>query len=426
MLGDLFDAFFKHLGWHRIGRLGLLSLLVFGALGPITLISLSGCDLPGTKPPTATSPEDAESEGEESEESEDAEAEEGEGEEEGESPKKPVVPTPPRLTHVKYTHPEDFHPTRLSWTTPDGFILQGDLYSPHGEVQALIAPVPSEVPAPEGEEEADAEDAEAPEEEAEAPAKAKTPPPRPVPRFRYPLVVLTHRLSSSGKRVKFLVPSLVKAGYAVLVLDVRGHGMSEGLAYGGMKSWRVFDALDWRQLTKDLKQVEQYFAHPELDPTQFPLEVRPSTVAVVAEGISANACLVNAAEQDVHLKAVISLGATLESKKISPILAVMNSHVPILYMASQSEEMSYADTQKLFRITESAKALSLFTDEGPGVELLRNDAKAQQTALAWVKRYMPPAPVEPAFTQALKDASAVWEKQEKLNNKEQTKRKASK
>jgi pimeloyl-ACP methyl ester carboxylesterase len=220
--------------------------------------------------------------------------------------------------------------------------------------------------------------------------------------------VLTHRLSSSGKRVKFLVPAFVKAGYAVLVLDVRGHGISEGLAYGGMKSWRVFNALDWKQLTKDLKQVEQYFRHPELDLAKFPLEVRPKNVAVIAEGLSANACLVNAAEQDVHLNAVISIGATLESKKISPILAVMNSHVPILYMASESEEMSYADTQKLFRITESAKALSLFADEGPGVELLRNDVKAQQTAMAWVKRYMPPAEVEPAFKQALNKAERAW------------------
>jgi pimeloyl-ACP methyl ester carboxylesterase len=222
--------------------------------------------------------------------------------------------------------------------------------------------------------------------------------------------VLTHRLSSSGKRVKFLVPAFVKAGYAVLVLDVRGHGISEGLAYGGMKSWRVFNALDWKQLTKDLKQVEQYFRHPELDLAKFPLEVRPKNVAVIAEGLSANACLVNAAEQDVHLNAVISIGATLESKKISPILAVMNSHVPILYMASESEEMSYADTQKLFRITESAKALSLFADEGPGMELLRNDVKAQQTAMAWVKRYMPPAEVEPAFQQALKNATMAWAK----------------
>ena len=148
-------------------------------------------------------------------------------------------------------------------------------------------------------------------------------------------------------------------------------------------------------------------------------------MAVIAEGISANALLVISAEKDVQLKAVVSIGATLESKKISPILSVMNSHVPILYMASQSEQMSYADTQKLFRITEAVKSLSLYPDKGAGVDILLNDAKARQTAMGWVKRYMPPAYVEPAFKQALKDASASWAKQEKINKALGTKRKAS-
>ncbi len=417
------------------GRSSVLLLLLLATSVPVFL---GGCDLPGAKPPVEEGSEEVEGEGE----GEDAEAESEEGEEEGEEgeTKKPAPPPPPSVeTHLRYTLAEDFHPTRLSWTTEDGFVLQGDLYSPYGEVQALKAKPPVEAVAPtEGEEGEGVAEEEAPEEEAsaeegedaegegESPAKPKIPPARPVPSYRYPLVVVTHRLSSSGKRLQFLVPDLVKAGYAVLLLDVRGHGISEGLAYGGVKSWRIFDPPDWTQLTKDFKRVEHYFKHPELDVEKFPLEVVPQKMAVIAEGISANALLVISAEKDVQLKAVVSIGATLESKKISPILSVMNSHVPILYMASQSEQMSYADTQKLFRITEAVKSLSLYPDKGAGVDILLNDAKARQTAMGWVKRYMPPAYVEPAFKKALKDASASWAKQEKINKALGTKRKASK
>jgi pimeloyl-ACP methyl ester carboxylesterase len=420
------------------GRSSVLLLLFLATSVPVFL---SGCELPGSKPPVEEGSEEVEGEGEG--EGEDAEAEGEEGEEEGEEveTKKPAPPPPPPVeTHLRYTLAEDYHPTRLSWTTEDGFVLQGDLYSPYGEVQALKAKPPVEAVAPAegeeaeaGEEGEDVAEEEAPEEEAsaeegekgESPAKPKAPPARPLPSFRYPLVVVTHRLSSSGKRLQFLVPDLVKAGYAVLLLDVRGHGISEGLAYGGVKSWRIFTQPDWTQLTKDFKRVEHYFKHPELDAEKFPLEVVPQKMAVIAEGISANALLVRSAEKDVHLKAVVSIGATLESKKISPILSVMNSHVPILYMASQSEQMSYADTQKLFRITEAVKSLSLYPDKGAGVDILLNDAKARQTAMGWVKRYMPPAYVEPAFKQALKDASASWAKQEKINKALATKRKAS-
>ncbi|MCE2930231.1 MAG: alpha/beta hydrolase [Vampirovibrionales bacterium] len=396
---------------------GRYSILLFLLLATSVPVFLSGCDLPGAKPPV----EEGKEEGEDGEESE----EEGEGEgEEGET-KKPVPPPVPVETHLRYTLAEDFHPTRLSWTTADGFVLQGDLYSPYGEVQALNAKPPVEAVTPaEGEEAEAGEDVaeeEAPEEEAsaeegegeegEASAAPKAPPARPVPSFRYPLVVLTHRLSSSGKRLQFLVPDLVKAGYAVLVLDVRGHGISEGLAYGGVKSWRIFDPPDWMHMSKDFKQVEHYFKHPELDAEKFPLEVTPQKMAIIAEGISANALLVRSAEKDVHLKAVVSIGATLESKKISPILSVMNSRVPILYMASQSEEMSYVDTQKLFRITEAVKSLNLYPDKGAGVDILLNDSKARKTAIGWIQRYMPPAYVEPEFKRALKEASVSWERQ---------------
>jgi pimeloyl-ACP methyl ester carboxylesterase len=412
-----------------LGRSSLLLLLLFATTVPVLL---SGCDLPGAKPPVEEGAEEGEEE----------ESEDGEGEgEEGETKKPAPPPPPPVETHLRYTLAEDYHPTRLSWTTEDGFVLQGDLYSPYGEVQALKAKAPVEAVAPAegeeaeaGEEAEDVAEEEAPEEEAsdgegegeegEASATPKAPPARPLPSFRYPLVVLTHRLSSSGKRLQFLVPDLVKAGYAVLLLDVRGHGISEGLAYGGVKSWRLFTQPDWTHMSKDFKQVEHYFKHPELDLEKFPLEVIPQKMAIIAEGISANALLVRSAEKDVHLKAVVSIGARLETKKISPILSVMNSRVPILYIASQSEEMSYADTQKLFRITEAVKSLSLYPDKGAGMDILLNDAKARQTATAWIQRYMPPAYVDPAFKQALKDASASWAKQEKLN-KALGKRKAS-
>ena len=412
-----------------LGRYSLIFLCLFMTAGSVFL---SGCDLPGAKPTVEEESEEAdEAESEDGEaEGEDSESEDAEGED-GDVVKKPLpVPAPLPETHLRYTLAEDYHPTKLSWTTEDGFVLQGDLYTPYGEVQALKAKAPVEVAQPaegedvedteEGQEsedpEAEASDAEDGESaEGEVSVKPKSPPARSVPTYRYPLVVLTHRLSSSGKRIQFLVPDLVKAGYAVLVLDVRGHGMSEGLAYGGVKSWRVFTQSDWTHLAQDFKQVEHYFKHPELDVEKFPLEVLPQKMAVIAEGISANALLVRTAEKDVHLKAVVSLGATLESKQISPVLSVMNSHVPILYMASKSEEMSYVDTQKLFRITESPKALKLYPDEGSGMDILLNDVKARREAMAWIQRYMPSSKVEPAFMQVLKEASVSWAKQEKIN-----------
>ncbi len=383
------------------------SVLCLGLIG-ISPIFLASCTIPGLTPP----------ETEASEEGEESEEEDAEEEEDGEA--KPAPPPPePIQTHLFYTKASDFTPKTLTWTSPDGAVLAGQLYSPAGEIEAFQARELAKQPKPvseEGEEEVEEEE---PEEEEELlgedgepqPPKAKVEPERPIPQYRYPLVIVGHKLSGSSRRIQFLVPELVKMGYAVLLLDVRGHGASSALASGESKSWRLFKSQEWLQLPRDFRLTEHYFKHPELDKQAFPLEVIPKRMAMIVEGISANAMLIRSKEKDADIKAIVSLGATLESKGLEPVLPVMNSRIPTLYMASESEPMSFEDTKKLYRITEAKKALRLYGDVGSGIEILLNDKSARQEAIGWIQRYLPPAPVDPAFTALLKKAEQSWAKQ---------------
>ena len=386
---------------------GCLSLI---SMSPIVL---SSCAIPGFTPPASEASEEEDAEEETSEEGE-------ESEEENTEEEKPALPPPePIQTHLFYTKASDFTPKTLTWTSPDGVLLTGQLYSPAGEIEAFQARELAKQPKPvseDGEEEAEEE---APEEEEELlgedgeplPPQPQVEPERPLPAYRYPLVIVGHKLSSSSKRIQFLVPDLVKMGYAVLLLDLRGHGASSTLASGESQSWRLFKSQAWLQLPHDFRLTEQYFKHPELDKQAFPLEVMPKRMAMIVEGISANAMLIRSNEKDADIKAIVSLGATLESKGLTSVLPVMNSRIPTLYMASQSEPMSFEDTQKLFRITEAKKALRLYGDVGSGIEILLNDKSARQEAVSWIRRYLPPATVDPAFTALLKTAEQSWAKQ---------------
>jgi hypothetical protein len=384
-----------------LGQWAIYALLALTMLTPFVL---SACGNPPAKPA-----ETAE---------EDASAEE-DTEEEGSTTPKVVLET-----HLRYSEVGDFHPRALQWVTKDGFILKGALYSPTAEVEALAqANKPVGEVGEEGEEEdpealAEEEVATDAEEDGEdAEAVAATPPKHPLPKYRYPLVVLTHRLSSTGKRLSFLVPDLVKAGYGVLVLDLRGHGHSDALRGGGVQSWRTFEKSEWKNLVSDFRVIEQYFEHPDLNQATFPWEIIPKRMAIMAEGISANALLLRSADQDADLKAVISIGATLESKGLNPVLSVMHSKIPTLYMASQSEPMSYEDTQQLYRITEATKSLHLYEDVGLGMDILKSQPSAQKEVLQWIEGYMHPANLDPAFKQALRQAKASWEKQARLPKK---------
>ena len=219
-----------------LGQWAIYALLALTTLTPLVL---SACGNPPAKPAETTE--------------EDASAEE-DTEEEGSTTPKVVLET-----HLRYSEVGDFHQRALQWVTKDGFILKGALYSPTAEVEALAQankPVGEEGEEEDPEalaEEEVATDAEEDGEDAEA--VAATPPKHPLPKYRYPLVVLTHRLSSTGKRLSFLVPDLVKAGYGVLVLDLRGHGHSYALRGGGVQSWRTFEKSEWKNLVSDFRVI---------------------------------------------------------------------------------------------------------------------------------------------------------------------------
>ena len=66
-------------------------------------------------------------------------------------------------------------------------------------------------------------------------------------------------VESSGNRWdwKDLPRHLTEAGYAVVALDMRGHGDS---VYQGKarRVWREFDRTDWQKLPNDIEPVLQY------------------------------------------------------------------------------------------------------------------------------------------------------------------------
>jgi alpha-beta hydrolase superfamily lysophospholipase len=343
------------------------------------------------------------------EETLDEEATEEGSEEEEESQVKAAPPE----THQRYTQLEDYHPKTLSWETLTGLELKGNLYSPHLETEAL-----KQASLSVDDEEIDEEEEEVVEEEeamddTEDDEEDETPPPTKkveLPKYRYPLIVLLHNLSGSQKRAASFVPQFVQAGYAVLVLDLPGHGESTSYGpHGPVQSWRAFESKDWMAMVDHLKQVEQFFENPNLqDPNAVP-EVIPKKMGIIAEGIGANIALTRSGEKDADIAFIVSIGATIESKGISPTLALLESKSPTLFMASKSEPTSYTDTQKLYRLAEPAKALRLYNNIGLGFEIYDADPEVRSTLSKWVALHLPPRPLVPEWNNALRNAKQRWD-----------------
>lgn len=304
--------------------------------------------------PTPTPEEDPEAEGEESEATQ--------------AHAQPLPPSPARPAWATLPH------TALTLTTADGAKLAGKLYTPY-----LLAH-PPQPPDP------DAEEEEAPA-EGEETEEAKPPPPA-YHGATYPLVILLHGLGEDADTWAYLGPVLLKQGYAVLALDLRGHGQSLGQLQGSPTSWRWMDDAAWQKVPADvLLWVRQW---PELLKAQHPEVAQGRSPILVGGGLGANVALIaagNRGKVKAHsIAAVVALSPTLNAKGLQPALALLNVGVPTLFVASQSEPYVLESTEKLYALAQGKKQLQVYKAIGSGSAMLELYPPLADQLVSWLKK----------------------------------------
>jgi pimeloyl-ACP methyl ester carboxylesterase len=352
-------------------------LMVWVMVSVVCLTTLSACDMKlpwdKAKEPAAATEEPAVGE------------EEGsvEGEGEGETPPPKPIPKPPT-----YQTLSDFPTQSISLTAADGFALKGQLYDawqvahppapppdPNAEASEEEAPVPSA----EGDRSGEGDG-----EEATAPA---TKPPKPTD--RYPLIILVHGLGGEGRNWREWIPGLVRQGYAVLAVDVRGHGQSTHIMATGFRPWRLLDAMQWQAATKDMDQWMRY-ASGSLQTDQPQVASGPFTL--IGVGLGANLALVGAGNNPQWATQVVALAPGLDYKGIAPAVPMLQFEKPIFFAASQSDTYALSSAEKLYKIAQGPKQLRLFKDIGTGLDMTRNYPPLKAEILAWVAKHQPPHP----------------------------------
>ena len=358
-----------------------LFVLLISASFMTGTVLLSGCGEPKpTEKPSAETPDEAGG---------GDEGDEGEGEADPDPEATPVKPkkAPPLPTFEKLS---DLPFTTLTWQTPDGAILSGNLYDLHQNEEKLktlkLAQTATAPVDPEAEE--DPIEPETDDEGNPIPVKPTATPP---PKHRYPLLVLVHGIGGSQKEWGKVIPSIVQAGYAVLALDLRGHGNSTQRRPSNDPNdpdsiaWRYLPNDQWRLLPADLEQILTAFARPKRHPKETAVQVQESPVVLMGAGLGANVALMAASHQPSKVKAVVALSPLLSVKGLEPALGVLTLKAPVFFAASQADPDSFEATQTLFKLTQSEpKELKLYKTIGSGEDLLTANAGLLPTLLDWL------------------------------------------
>jgi pimeloyl-ACP methyl ester carboxylesterase len=155
-----------------------------------------------------------------------------------------------------------------------------------------------------------------------------------------PAVILLHMLGRDRSTWNTFASTLSqKEGYAVLSIDLRGHGESIKQSDGNTISFQSFTADNYNKMVLDVKAAKQFLITNK--------HVNPNNISIIGASIGANIAI-NYAAMDPTIKSVVLLSPGLNYRGVSTEQAITkykNHHS--VYIAATEGDSEAADSSKI-------------------------------------------------------------------------------
>lgn len=188
-----------------------------------------------------------------------------------------------------------------------------------------------------------------------------------------PAVLLMHMYNSSRSAWNDFIPKLTEAGYAVLNVDLRGHGETGGgkdwtLAVGDVQTW-----LDWLR--------EQ-------------ATVRANAVSIIGASIGSNLALVGCGN-DADCVTAVALSPGLDYFGVQPLESLVEGlkKRSVLLIASQNDRESANSVKAFVQAGMGEMGVQLYGGGLHGTEILNAPRYRNRMAMliiTWLNDHTPP------------------------------------
>lgn len=184
-----------------------------------------------------------------------------------------------------------------------------------------------------------------------------------------PGVVLIHDLGDDRTAWDVLASRLTREGFAVLTLDLPGHGASPG-------DWRAMDGDDWLTTAERLDDALRALADAGADPMR---------IAYVGAGLGANLALTAAHRaRDAAALVLVSPGWEIQGVDVRGIVGGLE-HRPVLLMAAEGDSYATATANGMKAEAPGFSELRLYPGTLHGVGLLDTSEHAREQLIEWLK-----------------------------------------
>ena len=183
----------------------------------------------------------------------------------------------------------------------------------------------------------------------------------------WPGVMLLHMNGGRRQDWQEITPALTEAGYAVLALDMRGHG-------------ETGSASDWDQARDDLQRAWSYLANRA--------DVDAEQTAIIGASIGSNMALVTGAlEPAVKTVALLSPGLDYFGVTTDDAMADYGER-PVLLVASEEDQPAADSTRQLFELAQGEAKLEMYQNAGHGTRMFDSRPELLDLLLDWLNTHL--------------------------------------
>ena len=186
-----------------------------------------------------------------------------------------------------------------------------------------------------------------------------------------PVLILLHMLNSRRAAWEPLIPDLQAASYAILNVDMRGHGDSDG-------------AQDWEAIVADMAGWVDWLAdngHSD-----------EAGLAFIGGSIGANVALISCAQSDI-CRGAVALSPGLDYRGVKPEAALVDglAERSALLVAAQNDASSSAAIRQMFLNAKGDVSARLYPGRAHGTRLFdsRYDS-VSRLILGWLAELFAP------------------------------------
>jgi dienelactone hydrolase len=178
-----------------------------------------------------------------------------------------------------------------------------------------------------------------------------------------PALLLTHMLRKNRESWVEFARFAQERGFAVLAIDLRGHGESTQSKRGTIRESSFVEA-DFAAMKLDVAAAVQWLRRRP--------EIVPREISLVGASIGANVALNYAAEDSLIAAVVlISPGETYRGVQAGPALKAYGPR-PVLLTAAEDDNYSLVSVRKLEPLAAGIKLVQVFPEGGHGTYLLES------------------------------------------------------